>query len=140
MGNGFTAKDFRTWGGTLLAATQLAKHGPAESEAQAKRVLASVMRKVGEELGNTPAVARASYVSPTVVEHYLAGRTIEQFRPTRRSRSSLRMDEVRAHAHAPCEDLSFSGESRGYASSIGKRRGRTHAATGSGKRRPRQAG
>ena len=39
------------------------------------------MRKVGERLGNTPAVARASYVSPAVVEQYLDGRTIEDFRP-----------------------------------------------------------
>ena len=41
LGNGFTAKDFRTWGGTLLAAVELAKHGPAASETEAKRVLAS---------------------------------------------------------------------------------------------------
>ena len=95
MGNGFTAKDFRTWGGTLLAATRLASHGPSDSDAEAKRVLASVMRKVGDELGNTPAVARASYVSPTVVTHYLAGRTIDDFRPKSGSRSgSLRLDEA----------------------------------------------
>jgi DNA topoisomerase-1 len=93
VGNGFTAKDFRTWGGTLLAAVELAKHGPPESEADAKRVLASVMRQVGDELGNTPAIARASYVSPTVVDHYLAGRTIEDFRPRAR-RANLRADEA----------------------------------------------
>jgi DNA topoisomerase-1 len=76
---GYTAKDFRTWGGTLLAATELARRGPAESDATARRVLAAVMRKVGEELGNTAAVARASYVSPVVVEHYLAGHTLDDF-------------------------------------------------------------
>jgi DNA topoisomerase I len=81
MGEEFTAKDFRTWGGTLLAAIALAEHGPAESETAAKRVIASVMRTVGERLGNTPAVARASYVSPAVVEQYLDGRTIDDFRP-----------------------------------------------------------
>jgi DNA topoisomerase-1 len=81
MGDDFTAKDFRTWGGTMLAAIALAEHGPAESQAQAKRVIAAVMRKVGEQLGNTPAVARSSYVSPAVVEQYLDGRTIEDFRP-----------------------------------------------------------
>ena len=42
--------------------------------------LAAVMRGVGEELGNTPAVARASYVSPVVVDHYLAGRTLSDYR------------------------------------------------------------
>ena len=81
MGEEFTAKDFRTWGGTLLAAIALAEHGVAESETEAKRVIASVMRNVGERLGNTPAVARASYVSPAVVEQYLDGRTIDDFRP-----------------------------------------------------------
>jgi DNA topoisomerase I len=81
MGEEFTAKDFRTWGGTLTAAVALAEHGPPEDEAEARRVVAAVMRKVGERLGNTPAVARASYVSPAVVEQYLDGRTIADFRP-----------------------------------------------------------
>lgn len=81
MGEEFTAKDFRTWGGTLLAAIAFAEHGVAESETEARRVIASVMRTVGERLGNTPAVARASYVSPAVVEQYLDGRTIDDFRP-----------------------------------------------------------
>ena len=81
MGDEFTAKDFRTWGGTLIAAIALAERGPAESEAAAKRAIATVMRTVGERLGNTPAVARSSYVSPAVVEQYLDDRTIEDFRP-----------------------------------------------------------
>ena len=81
LGDEFTAKDFRTWGGTLIAALELAQHPLPESEAQAKKRIAAVMRKVGEKLGNTPAVARSSYVSPAVVEQYLDGRTIEDFRP-----------------------------------------------------------
>jgi DNA topoisomerase-1 len=81
MGDEFTAKDFRTWGGTLVAAIELAEAAPAESETAQKRTIAGVMRKVGERLGNTPAVARASYVSPAVVEQYLDGRTIDDFRP-----------------------------------------------------------
>jgi DNA topoisomerase I len=80
LGEGFTAKDFRTWGGTLLAATELERHGVASSESDAAKTLAAVMRKVGGELGNTPAIARASYVSPAVVTQYLAGRTIADFR------------------------------------------------------------
>jgi len=92
LGDGFTAKDFRTWGGTLAAARALARHGQAESEAEAKRVLGSVMRKVADELGNTPAVARDSYVSPAVVEHYLAGRTLDDFRPRSR-KARLSADE-----------------------------------------------
>ena len=81
MGEGFTAKDFRTWGGTLLAAIAFAEREPADTEAEQKRAIASVMRTVGEQLGNTPAVARASYVSPAVVEQYLDGRTLDDFRP-----------------------------------------------------------
>lgn len=93
LGNGFTARDFRTWGGTLLAAVELAEHDPPETEAEAKRVLARVMRKVAQELGNTPAVARASYVSPAVVEHYLGGSTIDDFRSKSARPARLRGDE-----------------------------------------------
>jgi DNA topoisomerase IB len=79
MGEDFTAKDFRTWGGTLLAAIALAEREPAETESEQKRAIAAVMRTVGERLGNTPAVAGASYVSPAVVEQYLDDRTIDDF-------------------------------------------------------------
>jgi DNA topoisomerase-1 len=81
LGPEFSAKDFRTWGGTLIAAIQLAQQAPPESAAQAKRRVAVVMRSVAAKLGNTPAIARSSYVSPAVVEQYLDGRTIEDFRP-----------------------------------------------------------
>jgi DNA topoisomerase I len=81
LGPEFTAKDFRTWGGTLVAAIQFARKEPPENPTQAKRRIAEVMRCVAEKLGNTPAVARSSYVSPAVVEQYLDGRTIEDFRP-----------------------------------------------------------
>ena len=81
LGEEFTAKDFRTWGGTLIAAIALAERGPSETEAEAKRTLAAAMRRVGKQLGNTPAVARSSYVSPAVIDQYLDGITIEDFRP-----------------------------------------------------------
>jgi len=81
LGEEFTAKDFRTWGGTLLAAIALAERGPSETETEAKRALTAVMRRVGKELGNTPAVARSSYVSPAVIDQYLDGTTLEDFPP-----------------------------------------------------------
>ncbi|HEX4323752.1 MAG TPA: hypothetical protein VHZ77_03865 [Gaiellaceae bacterium] len=85
LGGEFTAKDFRTWGGTLFAsvylAERVAEHGIPETETEQKRSIASVMRRVAEQLGNTPAVARDSYVSPAVVEQYREGRTIDDFRP-----------------------------------------------------------
>lgn len=81
MGEDFTVKDFRTWGGTLLAAIGLAERGVVKTEAQAKKNVTSVCRAVAEQLGNTPAVCRASYISPPVIEQYLDGRTIADFRP-----------------------------------------------------------
>ena len=86
LGEDFTAKDFRTWGGTLLAALALEKHGPPADADEAKRVLAAVMRTVGDELGNTAAVARESYVSPVVVDAYREGRTLADHRSERQAR------------------------------------------------------
>jgi DNA topoisomerase I len=77
----FTTKDFRTWGGTLLAAIALAEYDAAETETEAKRFCAAVMRSVAGRLGNTPAVCRASYVSPAAIEQYLDARTSDDFRP-----------------------------------------------------------
>jgi DNA topoisomerase IB len=85
LGPEFTAKDFRTWGGTLLAAIAFAERaerdGFPETAAADKRSVSAVMRRVAAQLGNTPAVCRASYVSPAVIDQYLDGRTIEDFRP-----------------------------------------------------------
>jgi DNA topoisomerase-1 len=67
----FKAKDFRTWGGTLRAATVLAEIGPAKSPTEAKRNVALAMRLVASELGNTPTVCRSSYVHPMVIARYI---------------------------------------------------------------------
>ncbi len=91
LGEEFTAKDFRTWGGTLVAAVTLAQLGPAPDEREATRAVAAAMRRVGDELGNTPAVARGSYVSPLVVERYFEGRTLDDFRPPAGSRRPARL-------------------------------------------------
>jgi DNA topoisomerase IB len=68
-----TAKDFRTWHATVLAAVELAAAGPQRSPTARKRTVAGVMREVAEQLGNTPAVARASYVDPRVVDLFHDG-------------------------------------------------------------------
>jgi DNA topoisomerase I len=81
MGEDFTVKDFRTWGGTLLAAIGLAEHGTAETDTKAKKTVTAVCRSVAGKLGNTPAVCRASYISPPVIEQYMDGRTLDDFRP-----------------------------------------------------------
>jgi DNA topoisomerase-1 len=78
----FSAKDFRTWGGTLMAAVALAEAGPPASEREAKRNVARAVQRVAERLGNTPAVCRACYVHPAVIERYVAeGVTLAHFRP-----------------------------------------------------------
>lgn len=67
----FAVKDFRTWGGTLRAATVLAELGPARSLTEAKRNVTLAMRIVSSELGNTPAICRSSYVHPMVLARYV---------------------------------------------------------------------
>jgi DNA topoisomerase I len=76
----FSAKDFRTWGGTLLAAVKLAELGVSEDEKQAKKNLVKAVKEVAEHLGNTPTVCRSCYIHPLVLEAYLKGVTLEEFR------------------------------------------------------------
>jgi len=76
-GADFTAKDFRTWNATVLAAVALAvSAGAATSASARKRAVARAMKEVGHYLGNTPAVCRSSYVDPRVVDRFQAGATI----------------------------------------------------------------
>jgi DNA topoisomerase-1 len=73
----YTAKDFRTWGGTLRAATVLAELGKGKSSNERKKNVVTAVRLVASELGNTPAILRKSYVHPVVIMKYLrSGTTI----------------------------------------------------------------
>ena len=76
----FSAKDFRTWGGTLLAAMHLAESGRAEDDKTARRNIVHVVKRVAEHLGNTPTVCRNCYIHPAVFDRYLSGVTLEEFR------------------------------------------------------------
>ena len=73
MGEEFSPKDFRTWAGTLIAALKLAELGAAEDEKLAKKNVLAAIDDVAARLGNTRDIARASYVSPRVIDHYLEG-------------------------------------------------------------------
>ena len=75
-GSDFTAKHFRTWHGTVIAAVALAVAGDAASSSASKRALTRAVQEVAHYLGNTPAVARASYIDPRVFDRYQAGVTI----------------------------------------------------------------
>ena len=76
-GGEMTAKDFRTWHATVLAAAALAESDePGDTKASRKRAVRKAMVEVAEYLGNTPAIARSSYVDPRVIDHYESGTTI----------------------------------------------------------------
>ena len=78
-GGDYTAKDFRTWAGTVLAAVTLAATDPERRRAKtaSKRMISHAVKQVAHFLGNTPAVARASYIDPRVFDRFRDGYTIE---------------------------------------------------------------
>jgi len=102
LGDEFSAKDFRTWGGTLLAAIAFAERPP-----DGKAAVAAVMRSVADRLGNTPAVCRQSYVAPAVVDAYLEGRTIADFRPRHLRRIGARQTGLEPEEMALLALLNF---------------------------------
>src|SRR5262249_35301224 len=92
MGERFSAKDFRTWAGTVLCACALARSSVQRSPHDARagrRVVAAALRETAQQLGNTPAVCRASYVTPCVLSAFERGQVIEP--------SAAHADEITAH-------------------------------------------
>ncbi|HZG62572.1 MAG TPA: hypothetical protein VEY13_03530 [Rubrobacteraceae bacterium] len=86
MGEEFSPKDFRTWAGTLIAALKLAELGASEDEKMAKKNVLQAIDAVAERLGNTRDIARSSYVSPRVIDHYLEGSVV--------ARQAERLEEI----------------------------------------------
>jgi DNA topoisomerase-1 len=76
-GSDFTAKDFRTLRGTVSAAASLASTGTQRTTAKRKRAISQAMQDAAEVLGNTPTIARKSYVDPRVLDHFASGETID---------------------------------------------------------------
>lgn len=100
-GEDVSAKDFRTWHATVLAAVLLASgQGALTSVTSRRRVVSSVVKGVAEELGNTPAVCRASYIDPRVIDRFLGGETVVLPRGR-----DLADDRVRAEVEAAVADL-----------------------------------
>jgi DNA topoisomerase-1 len=91
-GDDFTAKDFRTWAGTVLAALALQETAKFESTRQARRNITQAIERVARQLGNTPSISRRCYVHPAVLEAYLDGMTVRtlQERTERRIGESVR--------------------------------------------------
>lgn len=79
IGRNFSAKDFRTWAGTMLAAVALDEIGLDEKEEANKRNVTKAIKQVAKQLGNTPAITKSSYIDPRVINCYLNGRTIQHF-------------------------------------------------------------
>ncbi len=73
LGDGVTAKDFRTWGGTVLAAAELSRFGKADTQTLAKANIKAAIDTVSGSLGNTPTICRKCYVHPQLLETYLDG-------------------------------------------------------------------
>lgn len=93
-GQDFTAKDFRTWAATVMAAQALAEAGIASSERESKRRVSQAIKAVAQRLHNTPAVCRKCYVHPVLFTAYAQGRTLPALRPVRRrDELALRPDE-----------------------------------------------
>jgi len=84
-GADFTAKDFRTWAGTVLAATTLSSFDRCRTHAQAKRNIVHAVALVAKRLGNTEAVCRKSYIHPLIFDCYTAGSLVVKVRTTRTS-------------------------------------------------------
>lgn len=98
MGEQFSAKDFRTWAGTLIAAVALDELGFSDDPKAADGNVREAVERVSRKLGNTPTVARSSYIDPRVIEGYLDGRTTSYFRKQVERQlnesSSLSLDEI----------------------------------------------
>jgi DNA topoisomerase-1 len=90
-GEEFTAKDFRTWAGTVLAARALVGKAPG-SQTAARRTIVEAIRAVASRLGNTAAICRRCYVHPAVVDAYLGGTLDRTMRRAGRRRSASGLD------------------------------------------------
>lgn len=97
VGDDFTAKDFRTWAGTLLCSIALAMQGQAPSKTERKRRMRKAIEATSQQLGNTPAVCKSSYICPRLLDEYLEGKPFEALRKTRKgspvSRTGLSIEE-----------------------------------------------
>ncbi|WP_445620741.1 DNA topoisomerase IB [Kushneria sp. Sum13] len=79
MGERFSAKDFRTWAGTSIAALALDELGIGDDDDISQQYIREAVERVASRLGNTPSIARASYIDPRVIENYLDGRLLRHF-------------------------------------------------------------
>ena len=94
-GSDFTAKDFRTWGGTVLAAMALQEFEKFDTKTQAKKNLVRAIEAVAQRLGNTPTVCRKCYIHPEIINAYLDGTMVETFRKRAETELSSRIGALK---------------------------------------------
>jgi DNA topoisomerase-1 len=96
-GTEFTAKDFRTWAGTVLAAYALRECGSCDTQTELKKNIVEAVKKVSEQLGNTPAVCRKCYIHPAVLDAYIDGTLLQEIESITTARAEgldgLRIEE-----------------------------------------------
>lgn len=85
MGSDYSAKDFRTWAGTLVAGAELALIEQCESDTARKKAITACVRTAARKLGNTPAIARASYIDPRIIRRFMDGEDLGSISRTVRS-------------------------------------------------------
>ena len=129
-GEEFSAKDFRTWAGTVMALLALEEEGPFRSVTEARKKAAAAVKRVAARLGNTPTIARSSYIHPAVIELYLKGRLFDALqaaaeRAEREGVPGLRREEARVlplleMAAEVMEDESEGAKARRRRSSSGR--------------------
>ena len=104
-GQHFTAKDFRTWAGSVLACDLLREFGPFETATQAKKNVVEAIKAVAAKLGNTPSVCRKCYVHPAVLEAYLGGITAQEAKQELEQEMAEHENALRAEERALVELL-----------------------------------
>jgi DNA topoisomerase-1 len=135
-GEDFTAKDFRTWAGTVLAAIALREFETVAHQAQAKKNIVAAIEAVARLLGNTPAVCRKCYVHPEVLDSYLAGDTIATIRQRAAGRIGRSLSQLKPEEAAVLVLIqkrlreTTGGTPRRARKSLRGRKGRQHAHNG----------
>jgi DNA topoisomerase I len=99
-GEEFTAKDFRTWAGTVLTAMALSAYDPAENATQAKKNIKEAVAAVAKILGNSPTICRKCYVHPVVLDAYLDGDMIEGLKQKTEKALVENLEDLRAEEAA----------------------------------------
>jgi DNA topoisomerase I len=108
----FTAKDFRTWAGTISAAAELRRLGPVNSEIESRKNVVAAVKATAQSLGNTPAVCRKAYIHPAIVEAYLDGSLIPELNEWKSKTPSTSLCRLRPDEAAVLRFLKRAGTGR----------------------------